>query len=86
MNIECIKQVIRSSGSPGSNYIEANESLGKKDFQMKIRILSKGIKRECLLVAAVGQYKTMQMFKAEGVSLMNKAVELKKMFSSILNK
>lgn len=30
-NIEDGKQVIRSSGSIGANYIEANESLGDKD-------------------------------------------------------
>jgi four helix bundle protein len=40
-NIEIIKQVIRSSGSIGANYIEANESLGKKDFAMRIRICRK---------------------------------------------
>jgi len=31
-NIEYERQVIRSSASVGANYIEANESLGKKDF------------------------------------------------------
>jgi four helix bundle protein len=31
-NIEDGKQLIRASGSIGSNYIEANESLGKKTF------------------------------------------------------
>ena len=31
-NIEDGKQVIRSSGSVGANYIEANEALSKKDF------------------------------------------------------
>lgn len=31
-NIEDGKQVVRSSGSVGANYIEANESLSKKDF------------------------------------------------------
>jgi len=31
-NIEDSKQLIRSSGSVGANYREANESLGKKDF------------------------------------------------------
>ena len=31
-NIEDGKQLIRSSGSVGANYIEANDSLGKKDF------------------------------------------------------
>lgn len=32
VNIEDGKQLIRSSGSVGANYIEANESLSKKDF------------------------------------------------------
>ena len=31
-NIEDGKQVIRSSGSVGANYIEANEKLGDKDL------------------------------------------------------
>lgn len=31
-NYEDSKQLIRSSGSVGANYIEANESLGKKIF------------------------------------------------------
>ena len=31
-NIEDGKQLIRASGSIGANYIEANESLGKRDF------------------------------------------------------
>ncbi len=33
-NIEDGKQVIKASGSVGANYIEANESLSKKDFKM----------------------------------------------------
>jgi four helix bundle protein len=37
-NIEDVKQLVRSSGSVGANYLEANESLGKKDFRMRIRI------------------------------------------------
>ncbi|MEO0185787.1 MAG: four helix bundle protein, partial [candidate division WOR-3 bacterium] len=40
-NIEYTKQLIRSSGSIGSNYIEADEALGKKDFLMRIRICRK---------------------------------------------
>ena len=31
-NTEDAKQLVRSSGSVGANYIEANESLGRKDF------------------------------------------------------
>lgn len=37
-NIEDGKQLVRSSGSMGSNYIEANEALSKKDFIMRIKI------------------------------------------------
>jgi len=40
-NIEDVKQVVRSSGSVGANYIEANESLSKKDFRLRIRISRK---------------------------------------------
>ena len=40
-NIEDIKQLVRSSGSVGANYIEANESLSKKDFLMRIKICRK---------------------------------------------
>ncbi|MBS3756828.1 MAG: four helix bundle protein [Desulfobacterales bacterium] len=32
LNIEDMKQLIRSSGSIGANYIEANEALSKKIF------------------------------------------------------
>jgi four helix bundle protein len=44
VNIEIGKQLIRSSGSIGANYIEANESLSKKDFIMRIRISKKEAK------------------------------------------
>ena len=36
-NIEYIPQLIRAGSSPGANYIEANETIGDKDFKMKIR-------------------------------------------------
>lgn len=38
---EDVKQLVRSSGSVGANYLEANESLSKKDFQMRIKIAKK---------------------------------------------
>jgi four helix bundle protein len=43
-NIEDTKQVVRASGSIGANYIEANESLSKKDFIMRIKICRKEAK------------------------------------------
>ena len=43
-NVEDGKQLVRASGSVGANYIEANESLGKKDFKMHIKISRKEAK------------------------------------------
>ena len=39
-----IKQIIRSSGSVGANYREANDALGKKDFLHRLRISRKEAK------------------------------------------
>jgi len=46
-NVEDGRQVIRSSGSVGANYIEGNEALSKKDF-----VLRKRGEREPLLAAS----------------------------------
>jgi four helix bundle protein len=43
-NLEDAKQLVRSSGSIGANYIEANESLSRKDFAMRIKISRKEAK------------------------------------------
>lgn len=43
-NIEDARQLVRSSGSVGANYIEANESLSKKDFILRIKICRKEAK------------------------------------------
>ena len=43
-NFEDGKQLVKSSGSVGANYIEANESLSKKDFLMRIKIARKEAK------------------------------------------
>jgi four helix bundle protein len=45
-SIEVSKQLVRSAGSVGANYIEANESLSKKDFLMRIKICRKEAKEE----------------------------------------
>ncbi len=44
-NVEDIKQLVRSSGSVGANYIEANEALSKKDFAMRARFAARKPKR-----------------------------------------
>lgn len=43
-NIENSKQLIKSSGSIGANYIEANVGLSKKDFLFRLKISRKEAK------------------------------------------
>jgi four helix bundle protein len=43
-NIEDAKQLVRSSGSIGANYIEANEKLGEKDLLFRLKISRKEAK------------------------------------------
>ncbi|OIO46333.1 four helix bundle protein [bacterium (Candidatus Gribaldobacteria) CG23_combo_of_CG06-09_8_20_14_all_37_87_8] len=43
-NFENGKQLVKSAGSIGANYIEANEALSKKDFKFRIKISKKEAK------------------------------------------
>lgn len=43
-NIEYGSQLIRSSGSPGSNYIEAIEASSRKEFTHKLKVCRKETK------------------------------------------
>src|SRR3990167_3301722 len=84
-NIEYGKQVVRASGSVGANYIEANESLSKKDFIMRIKICRKEAKESAYWQRLIVET-TDEKYKKEGMTLHNEAIELKKIFSSILVK
>ena len=44
INNRLVDQIIRSAGSVGANYREANEALGKKDFIYRLRIARKEAK------------------------------------------
>ena len=84
-NIEYIKQVIRSSGSTGANYIEANESFSKKDFKMRIKISRKEAKESAYWLRLIIETNE-SVFAEEGKNLFNEVIELKKIFSSIIEK
>lgn len=84
-NIEYGKQVIRSSGSVGANYIEANESLSKKDFLMRIKICRKEAKETAYWLRLLVDTND-NMITKEGLILFDEAIELKKIFSKILQK
>ena len=83
--IEDSKQLIRASGSVGANYREANESLSKKDFMFRMRISRKEAK-ECVywlrLLIETNQIKNIN----EAQKLLQEAIELKRILSSIINK
>jgi len=84
-NLEYAKQVVRSSGSFGANYIEANESLSKKDFVMRVKICrkeAKGSQYWLRLILETNNLKT----ETEALVLMREAEELKKILSAILLK
>ena len=54
-NIEDGKQLVRAAGSVGANYIEANESLGKKDFLMRIKISRKEAKESAYWLRLINE-------------------------------
>ena len=83
-NIETIKQVIRSSGSVGANYIEANEALGKKDFAMRIRICRKESKESRYWLRLLEIKEKVSEEKRE--KLITEATEFTKIFGAILEK
>ncbi len=84
-NLEDGKQLIKASGSVGANYIEANEALSKKDFKMRIKICRKEAKESAYWLRLIDE--TNQLKNSDDAkSLMQEAIELKKIFSSILEK
>lgn len=84
-NIEYGKQLTRSSGSQAANYIEANESLSKKDFIYRVKICRKETKESCLWLRLcdIGNNEEIDKDKQE---LIKEAGELRNIFTAILNK
>ena len=82
-NLEYAKQLIRSSGSVASNYIEANESLSKKDFKNRLKICRKEAKETRLWLRLTKPHSE-QIPQQE--KLIKEATELVKIFNSIIKK
>ena len=81
-NIEDGKQLIRSSGSIGANYIEANEALSKKDFIMRIKISRKEAKESGFWLALISANN--ELLEKERKSLLAESRELMMILSSIM--
>ena len=84
VNIELIRQLIRAAGSVGANYREANESISKKDLNHRIRISRKEAKESHYWLQ--GLLEANLDFKTEIEPLINEALELARIFSTIMLK
>jgi four helix bundle protein len=84
-SLEDGKQLIRSSGSVGANYIEANESISKKDFNHRIKISRKESKESRYWLNLLDT-STDQSLEKLRHQLMQEATELTKIFSAIMRK
>lgn len=82
--VEDGRQLIRSSGSVGANYIEANEKLGDKDFSFRLKISRKEAKESAYwlrLLKSSNPNLNMELDK-----LLKEAEELRKILSAIIKK
>ena len=84
-NREDAKQLARCSGSVAANYLEANAALGKKDFQMRVRIPRKEAKESKLFLRLLYTDNT-DAQEMERTALVQEATELISIFGAILRK
>ena len=82
---EDFKQLVRSSGSVGANYIEATEFISKKDFLMRIKICRKEAKesRYWLRLVDTADDAAREKYRND---LIREATELTSIFGAILRK
>ncbi len=83
VNRSDIGQVIRSSGSVGANYIEANEALGKKDFKFRAKIAKKEAKESRYWLACL-ENNIQPELDSERKNLHQEATELMKILAAII--
>ena len=83
-NIEDSKQLARSSGSVGANYIEANENLGSRDYKMHLKIARKEAKESRFWLRLLHDIN----LESQTVShdLIIESDEIRKILSAIINK
>lgn len=83
--LEDIKQLTRSSGSIGANYLEANDGLGTKDILFRFRISRKEAKETAFWLQLLDIGLSTELNK-ERNRLHDEAGELVKILSAIINK
>ena len=84
-NEEDIRQLVKASGSVGANSIEANESLGKKDFVLHIKSSRKEAKESRYWLRLLDTAGKELLERARG-SLIQETTDLMNIFGSIARK
>lgn len=82
-NVEYCRQVIRSFGSVGANYIEANEAVSRKDFVLRIKVCRKEAKESRFWLRLI---RCSAESDAHRLELIQEANELTKIFGAIIEK
>lgn len=83
VNAEVSKQGIRSSGSIGANFIEANEAFSRKDFVMRVKVSRKEAKESIYWLRLSEPSQNQEQERGE---LIREATELMKIFGAIIEK
>jgi four helix bundle protein len=83
-NIELIKQVVRSAGSVGANYIEANDKISSKDFILRIKICRKEAKESRYWLRLLSSINIAP--EKDCKELIQESTELMNIFGAILKK
>jgi four helix bundle protein len=81
LNQDDARQLIRSSGSVAANYIEANDSLGRKDFAMHIKISRKEAKESRLWLRLLDEQEG--PLEPQRLALITESTELMNIFGAI---
>ena len=79
-----VSQIVRSATSIGANYCEANDSLGKKDFIMRLRIARKEAKETSYWLEII--LKLDRELKLEIEKSIKECIEIRNILSSIISK
>ncbi len=84
-NFEDVKQLVRSSGSVGANYIEANENVGPGDLRYRLKVSRKESKESMHFLGLIEAFGNAALDK-ERNELVNEAGQLRKIFSAMIKK
>lgn len=84
VNFKLVDQLVRSAGSIGANYREANDCLGKKDFGHRLRISRKEAKETIFWLELIIEANPETKEKAD--ILLDECIQIRNILSAIIKK